>query len=190
MARVEEDVAASSLLLEAATLRHDTAATALAGRRALLDGLRAVAQDAAAEYHRVRAATDQLTRWHQEAATPEGRTRLGNRAEPRPSPTTRRSPRSAAGRAGSGRPADLHQDRHGPEDRAHLARPGHVHPARCPEGRGRLRSRPPGRPEQVRAPVAHRPGYRHQRPVHGGGSPPHCSRPDSPTRRTPTCSTW
>ncbi|MFJ4842033.1 lonely Cys domain-containing protein [Streptomyces sp. NPDC088746] len=78
----EKDVATADSRVGAATRRRDAAATAFGNRRALLDTLRTTAEDAAAEYHRVRSATDQLTRWHQEAATAEGRERLAGRAEP------------------------------------------------------------------------------------------------------------
>ncbi|MBK3596806.1 hypothetical protein, partial [Streptomyces sp. MBT51] len=80
--RAEEAVAAAALRVTTATRRRDAAVTAFDNRRALLDALRTTAETAAAEYHRVRAATDQLTRWHQEAATAEGRARLAGRPEP------------------------------------------------------------------------------------------------------------
>ncbi|MFE5238788.1 MULTISPECIES: lonely Cys domain-containing protein [unclassified Streptomyces] len=80
--RAENAVASSRRRVEEATRRRDDALTAFGNRRTLLDGLRATAETAAAEYHRVRTGADQLTRWHQEAATPEGRERLGGRAEP------------------------------------------------------------------------------------------------------------
>ncbi|MFJ8171148.1 hypothetical protein ACIQ64_22185 [Streptomyces sp. NPDC094473] len=80
--RAEEEVAAAALRVATAARRRDAAVSAFDNRRALLDALRTTAETAAAEYHRVRAATDQLTRWHQEAATAEGRARLAGRPEP------------------------------------------------------------------------------------------------------------
>ncbi|MFJ8644434.1 hypothetical protein [Streptomyces sp. NPDC093610] len=80
--RAEEEVAAAALRVATAVRRRDAAVSAFDNRRALLDALRTTAETAAAEYHRVRAATDQLTRWHQEAATAEGRARLAGRPEP------------------------------------------------------------------------------------------------------------
>ncbi|MET9369075.1 lonely Cys domain-containing protein [Streptomyces griseoflavus] len=68
--------------LDEATARRDTAREAFDTRRAELDALRDTAEKAAAEYHRVRAGTDQLTRWHRLAATEEGRKELDGLAEP------------------------------------------------------------------------------------------------------------
>lgn len=68
--------------LDEATARRDTARDAFGTRRAELDALRDTAEKAAAEYHRVRAGADQLTRWHRLAATAEGRQELDGRAEP------------------------------------------------------------------------------------------------------------
>ncbi|MET9442317.1 hypothetical protein [Streptomyces sp. NPDC006610] len=68
--------------LDAATRRFDAAQAAFDARRAQLDALRATAENAASEFHRVRADADRLTRWHQLAATPEGRAVLGDLAEP------------------------------------------------------------------------------------------------------------
>ncbi|WP_367572055.1 hypothetical protein [Streptomyces globisporus] len=78
----ERALATADRRVGAATRRHDAAVTAFGSRRTLLGTLRTTAEDAAAEYHRVRAGTDQLTRWHQEAATVEGRKRLEGRTEP------------------------------------------------------------------------------------------------------------
>ena len=68
--------------LDEATARRDTARDAFDTRRAELDALKDTAEKAAAEYHRVRAGTDQLTRWHRLAATKEGRKELDGLAEP------------------------------------------------------------------------------------------------------------
>ncbi|MEV7784833.1 lonely Cys domain-containing protein [Streptomyces sp. NPDC088106] len=68
--------------LDEATARRDTARRAFGTRRAELDALRDTAEKAAAEYHRVRAGADQLTRWHRLAATAEGREELDGLAEP------------------------------------------------------------------------------------------------------------
>ncbi|MYV51044.1 lonely Cys domain-containing protein, partial [Streptomyces sp. SID3212] len=66
-----------------------------------LRGLREAAERAAAEYHRVRAAADQLTRWHRLAATEEGVRQLDGleepppvtyQAPPRPTPPARPDP--------------------------------------------------------------------------------------------------
>ncbi|CCB73153.1 membrane protein of unknown function [Streptantibioticus cattleyicolor NRRL 8057 = DSM 46488] len=68
--------------LDAATARLDAARAAHDARRAELDTLRATADRAAGDYHRVRAATDQLTRWHRLNATEEGRRLLDGLPEP------------------------------------------------------------------------------------------------------------
>ncbi|MFI0507666.1 lonely Cys domain-containing protein [Streptomyces albogriseolus] len=70
--------------LAEATARRDTARDAFDTRRAELDALKDTAEKAAAEYHRVRAGADQLTRWHRLAATEEGRKELDGLAEPPP----------------------------------------------------------------------------------------------------------
>ncbi|WP_218924466.1 hypothetical protein [Streptomyces sp. st140] len=78
----ERALATADRRVGAATRRHEAAVTAFDNLRTLLGTLRTTAEDAAAEYHRVREGTDQLTRWHQEAATVEGRKRLEGRTEP------------------------------------------------------------------------------------------------------------
>ncbi|MEU0755115.1 lonely Cys domain-containing protein [Streptomyces albogriseolus] len=70
--------------LDEATARRDTARDAFDTRRAELDALKDTAEKAAAEYHRVRAGADQLTRWHRLAATEDGRKELDGLAEPPP----------------------------------------------------------------------------------------------------------
>ncbi|WP_299531703.1 hypothetical protein [uncultured Streptomyces sp.] len=60
----------------AAEERHTAAHTAWDTLRTQLGVARARAEAAAVEYHRVRAATDRLTRWHRLAATADGRRRL------------------------------------------------------------------------------------------------------------------
>ncbi|MFE6776923.1 hypothetical protein [Streptomyces sp. NPDC057676] len=72
----------ATLRLTRATGRADRAHAAYEGLRAELATLRRAAEDAATAFHDVRAGADQLTRWHQEAATEEGRARLGDLAEP------------------------------------------------------------------------------------------------------------
>ncbi|WP_206189325.1 OTU domain-containing protein, partial [Streptomyces prasinus] len=74
--------AAPGRSLHDATVRRDTASDAFDARRDELDALRDAAEKAAAEYHRVRAGADQLTRWHRLAATEEGRKELDGLAEP------------------------------------------------------------------------------------------------------------
>ncbi|NBM15782.1 hypothetical protein GUY61_08970, partial [Streptomyces sp. GC420] len=72
----ERNWEAARRLLDRADARFDTARTAWETLRNELAELRSRAETAAAEFHRVRAATDRLTRWHQRAATQEGRERL------------------------------------------------------------------------------------------------------------------
>ncbi len=123
--RAEEAVAAAALRVAAATGRRDAAVSAYDKRRALLDALRTTAETAAAEYHRVRAATDQLTRWHQEAATAEGLARLAGR--PEPPAVSYRKPAAApppAGPRAAPRPAVY--TRTGTGDGARLVSPDHV----------------------------------------------------------------
>ncbi|MFI9042245.1 hypothetical protein [Streptomyces sp. NPDC053726] len=79
--RREQHEAAVRQLAEA-TGRRDEALAAFEARRTQLDALRETAENAATEYHRARAATDQLTRWHQLAATEGGRRQLDGRIEP------------------------------------------------------------------------------------------------------------
>ncbi|MEU6483646.1 hypothetical protein [Streptomyces sp. NPDC046887] len=64
--------------------RSRTAGRALHARRAELRALAHTAEAAATELHRVRAATDLLTRWHQLGATPAGRALRAGLAEPPP----------------------------------------------------------------------------------------------------------
>ncbi|MFE6281200.1 hypothetical protein [Streptomyces sp. NPDC057877] len=80
-ARADADARAARA---AATVRRDAAQAAFDARRAELDALRATAETAASEFHRIRAATDQLTRWHQLAATDEGTALLDGLPEPAP----------------------------------------------------------------------------------------------------------
>ncbi|NUP42818.1 MAG: hypothetical protein HOY76_38800, partial [Streptomyces sp.] len=77
------------------TERLRAARDAFEARRQDLERLRAAADTAAAEYHRVRAATDQLTRWHQLAVTAEGRRQLDGLEEP-PAVTYQAPPKPAA----------------------------------------------------------------------------------------------
>ncbi|MEU3185087.1 hypothetical protein ABZ707_12925 [Streptomyces sp. NPDC006923] len=70
--------------VERATARRDAARTALESREAEIAELEDRAKSVVSEYHRVRGAADRLTRWHQEAATAEGRARLGDLEEPPP----------------------------------------------------------------------------------------------------------
>ncbi|NUS13919.1 MAG: hypothetical protein HOY69_21360, partial [Streptomyces sp.] len=79
----------------AATERLQAARDAFEVRRQDLERLRAAADTAAAEYHRVRAATDQLTRWHRLAATSEGRRQLDGLEEP-PAVTYQAPPKPTA----------------------------------------------------------------------------------------------
>ncbi|WP_411152363.1 lonely Cys domain-containing protein [Streptomyces sp. A30] len=67
--------------LDDATARRNTALDDFNTRRDELDELRDAAEKAAAEYHRVRAGADQLTRWHRLAASEEGRKELDGLAE-------------------------------------------------------------------------------------------------------------
>ncbi|MEU5716190.1 hypothetical protein AB0G71_10440 [Streptomyces sp. NPDC020403] len=123
--RAEEAVAAAARRVAAATGRRDAAVSAFDNRRALLDALRTTAETAAAEYHRVRAATDQLTRWHQEAATAEGLARLAGR--PEPPAVSYRKPAAApppTGLRAAPRPAVY--TRTGTGDGARLISPDHV----------------------------------------------------------------
>lgn len=86
-AAVQEREAARQL---ADAQRESMAATELAAsaqaafeeRRRVLPPLLDAANTLAAEYHRVRPAADQLTRWHQLMATEEGRRSLQGREEP------------------------------------------------------------------------------------------------------------
>ncbi|MER5780048.1 hypothetical protein ABT144_38255, partial [Streptomyces sp. NPDC002039] len=80
-ARADE---AARAALARATARTDAADRAFDTRRAELDALARTAETAAAEFHRVRAATDRLTRWHRLHATAEGRRRLDGLPEPAP----------------------------------------------------------------------------------------------------------
>ncbi|MFC9160656.1 lonely Cys domain-containing protein [Streptomyces fungicidicus] len=84
--------------LDEATARRDTARDAFDTRRAELDALKDTAEKAAAEYHRVRAGTDQLTRWHRLAATEEGRKELDGLAEP-PAVTYQAPPKKPVAKA-------------------------------------------------------------------------------------------
>ncbi|GGZ00884.1 hypothetical protein [Streptomyces poonensis] len=79
-------------LVEQAVARFERARTAWESLRDTLDGLRRTAEAAAAEYHRVRAAADQLTWWHQRAATPGGRARLEAEGFEEPPPVRHQAP--------------------------------------------------------------------------------------------------
>lgn len=123
--RAEEAAAAAARRVAAATARRDAAVSAFDKRRALLDALRTTAETAAAEYHRVRAATDQLTRWHQEAATAEGRARLAGR--PEPPAVSHRKPAAAPSPPGPrAAPRPAAYTRTGTGDGARLISPDHV----------------------------------------------------------------
>ncbi|MEU6062772.1 hypothetical protein ABZ859_32435, partial [Streptomyces sp. NPDC047097] len=67
-----------------AMIRSRAAGRALHARRAELRALARTAEAAATELHRVRAATDLLTRWHQLGVTPQGRALRAGLAEPPP----------------------------------------------------------------------------------------------------------
>ncbi|WP_146252183.1 hypothetical protein [Streptomyces carminius] len=122
--RAAQAVREADRRLAEATGRHGAALAAWESLRDELTVLRERAEAAAAEYHRVRAAADQLTWWHQRAAVEGGRARLIARGFPEPPPVTYLAPPKPPAAPVPPAPAPAMYTRTTEDGRAVLASPG------------------------------------------------------------------